>query len=44
MADAWNTLPITILQRVADWNYDDIPLTGNPINFEDVENYLKTAM
>lgn len=38
MADAWNTLPVTIIQRVADWSYDDIPLTGNPINFEDVEN------
>lgn len=38
MADAWNTLPVTIIQRVADWSYDDIPLTGNPINFKDVEN------
>lgn len=38
MADSWNTLPITIIQRVADWAYDDIPLTGNPINFEDVGN------
>lgn len=36
MANNWNTLPITILQRVSDWSYDDIPLSGNSIDFEDV--------